>query len=109
MNTEETNKQESEEQITVTETLIDSSKISKESRGEVLLEIHPHGQYSHDDASVIKRACAYMIDVIEKHREEHSQYGSLTANRELILNHAIGQVLNAQLAVEKAIKFTNNI
>lgn len=110
MNTEETNKQELPvEELSVTETTIDTSKISTESRGEALLEIPSYSQYSHDDFSTVKRACAYIIDVIEKHREQHSQYGSLTANREFILNHAIGQVLNAQLSVEKAIKFTNNI
>ena len=108
MNTEETNKPVSED-LSVTETTIDASKISTESRGEALLEIHPHEQFTNDDASTVKRACAYMIDVIEKHREEHSQHGSLTANRELLLNHAITQIINAQLAVTKALKFTNNI
>jgi len=110
MNTEETNKQELPvEEMSVTETTIDTSKISTESRGEALLEIHPHEGYAHDDASTVRRACAYMIDVVEKHREEHSQHGSLTANRELLLNHAITQIINAQLTVNKALKFTNNI
>lgn len=109
MNTEETNKQELPvEELSVTETTIDTSKISTESRGEALLEIHPHEGYTHDDASTVRRACAYMIDVIEKHREEHGHLGTLTANRELLLNNAITQILNTQLAVVKAIKFSNN-
>lgn len=102
MNTEET-----KPEVQFEETLLDSSKIPTESLGEKLLEIMPYRQ--HDEMSTIKRACAYIIDSIENHRFSHSEHGTLTANRELLLNNAITQVINAQLAVEKAIKFTNNI
>lgn len=97
---------ELKEPTIVNEEKIDMSKISEISRGEQLVGIN-FNPSKNVDVDVIKRACAYLIDVIEKHREEHAQHGTLTANRELLMNHAIGEVINAQMNVVKAITFTN--
>ena len=45
------------------------------------------------------------MDVIEKHREESIQHGTLTADREFLMNHALGEILNAQMNTVKVITF----
>jgi hypothetical protein len=99
-------KKELTEPTIVNEDKVDMSKVSEISRGEQLVGIN-FDPSSNVDVDTIKRACAYLIDVVEKHREEHGQHGTLTANRELLMNHAIGEVINAQRNVVKAITFTN--
>ena len=88
----------------VDEQQVDMSKISTESRGEKLVGItfNPSG---HDEVNTVKRACAYLIDVIEKHREESTNNETLTADKEFLMNHAIGEILNAQMNVVKVITF----
>lgn len=88
----------------VNEELVDMSKVSDTSRGEKLVGIsfNPSGNAEVD---TVKRACAYLIDVIEKHREEHGHHGTLTADREFLMNHALGEILNAQMNVVKVITF----
>ena len=99
-------KKELTEPTIVNEDKVDMSKVSDISRGEQLVGIN-FNPSNNTDVDTIKRACAYLIDVVEKHREEHGQHGTLTANRELLMNHAIGEVINAQMNVVKAITFTN--
>ena len=99
-------KKELTEPTIVNEDKVDMSKVSEISRGEQLVGIN-FNPSNNTDVDTIKRACAYLIDVVEKHREEHGQHGTLTANRELLMNHAIGEVINAQMNVVKAITFTN--
>lgn len=99
-------KKELTEPTIVNEDKVDMSKVSEISRGEQLVGIN-FNPSNNADVDTIKRACAYLIDVVEKHREEHGQHGTLTANRELLMNHAIGEVINAQMNVVKAITFTN--
>ena len=88
----------------VNEDLVDMSKISDVSRGEKLVGIgfNPSGN---SEVDTVKRACAYLIDVIEKHREEHGHHGTLTADREFLMNHALGEILNAQMNTVKVITF----
>ena len=102
MSTEE--KPKLTEPTVVNEELVDMSKISTESRGEKLVGItfNPSGD---NEVNTVKRACAYLIDVIEKHREESAQNGTLTADREFLMNHAIGEVINAQMNVVKVVTF----
>jgi len=90
----------------VNEELLDMSKVSEVSRGEQLVGIN-FNPSANSEVDTVKRACAYLIDVIEKHREEHGHHGTLTANREFLMNHAIGEILNAQMNVVKVITFTN--
>jgi hypothetical protein len=93
-----------EEPVVVQETPIDMTQVSMTSRGERLcgISFNPSGS---DEVATVKRACAYLMDVLEKHREENSQHGTLTADREFLINHALGQVLNAQMNVVKVITF----
>lgn len=93
-----------EEPVVVSETPIDMSKVATTSRGERLCGItfNPSGS---DEVATVKRACAYLMDVIEKHREESIQHGTLTADREFLMNHALGEILNAQMNTVKVITF----
>jgi hypothetical protein len=88
----------------VNEEKVDMSKISTQSRGERLVGItfNPSGN---SEVDTVKRACAYLIDVIEKHREDSIQHGTLTADREFLMNHAIGEIINAQMNVVKVVTF----
>lgn len=97
---------EGENEVKISEEKIDTSKISYVSRGEQLigLNFNPSGQ---DDIATVKRACAYLIDVIEKNREEHTHNKTLTRNRELLVDHAIGEIINAQMNVVKVLTYVN--
>lgn len=75
-----------------------------ESRGERLVGIS-FNPSADPEVDTVKRACAYLIDVIEKHREDAIANGTLTANREFLMNHALGEVINAQMNVVKVITF----
>jgi hypothetical protein len=88
----------------VNEERIDMSNISEISRGEQLVGItfNPSGN---SEVDTVKRACAYLIDVIEKHREDSIANGTLIANREFLMDHAIGEIINAQMNVVKVITF----
>jgi hypothetical protein len=88
----------------VNEEKVDMSKISTQSRGERLVGItfNPSGN---SEVDTVKRACAYLIDVIEKHREDSIQHGTLTADREFLMNHAISEIINAQMNVVKVVTF----
>lgn len=88
----------------VNEELIDMTKVSDISRGEKLVGIN-FNPSADTEVDTVKRACAYLIDVIEKHREEHAQHGTLTADREFLMNHALGEIINAQMNVVKVITF----
>jgi hypothetical protein len=103
MSTEETKPVLTEPTI-VNEEKVDMSKISTQSRGERLVGItfNPSGN---SEVDTVKRACAYLIDVIEKHREDSIQHGTLTADREFLMNHAIGEIINAQMNVVKVVTF----
>ena len=89
----------------VSEDQVDMSKISTISRGESLVGVD-FNSTGKAEVETVKRACAFLIDMIEKHREENSQHGTLTANREFLMNHAIGEILNAQMNVVKVITFS---
>jgi len=88
----------------VNEDIIDMTKVSDVSRGESLIGIN-FNPSADTEVDTVKRACAYLIDVIEKHREEHGQHGTLTADREFLMNHALGEIINAQMNVVKVITF----
>ncbi len=97
-----------EEPVVVQETPIDMTKVNTASRGEVLcgISFNPSGS---DEVATVKRACGYLMDVIEKHREEHAQQGTLTADREFLMNHALGEILNAQMNAVKVITFNPEV
>ena len=113
MNTEEKNPETINEKPTleqptiVDEQLIDMSKVSTESRGEKLVGIKFNPSRD-SDVDTVKRACAYLIDVIEKHRENCMHDGSLTTNKEFLMNHALGEIINAQMNVVKVLTFTED-
>lgn len=110
MNTEEKNLETTNEKPTleqptiVGEQQVDMSKVSIESRGERLVGItfNPSGD---DEVNTVKRACAYLIDIIEKHRENCTHNGTLTTDKEFLMNHALGEIVNAQMNVVKVITF----
>jgi hypothetical protein len=110
MNTEEKNLETTNEKPTleqptiVGEQQVDMSKVSIESRGEMLVGL-TFNPSKDSDVDTVKRACAYMIDVIEKHRENCTHDGSLTTDKEFLMNHAIGEIINAQMNVVKVITF----
>ena len=88
----------------VNEEKIDMSKISEHSRGEKLVGI-TFNPSRNEEVDTVKRACAYLIDVVEKHRESSIANGTLTADREFLMNHALGEIINAQMNVVKVITF----
>jgi hypothetical protein len=100
----EKEKPELTEPTIVNEELIDMNNISTESRGEQLVGI-TFNPSRDSEVDTVKRACAYLIDVIEKHREDSAINGTLTANREFLMNHALGEIINAQMNVVKVITF----
>lgn len=89
----------------VSEDQVDMSKISTISRGERLIGINfnPSGN---TEVDTVKRACAYLIDVVEKYRENHEHAGVLTVDKTLLINNAINQILNTQMNVVKVLTFT---
>ena len=89
----------------VSEDQVDMSKISTISRGERLIGINfnPSGN---TEVDTVKRACAYLIDVVEKYRENHEHAGVLTVDKTFLINNAINQILNAQINVVKVLTFT---
>lgn len=93
------------EPTVVSEDQVDMSKVSTISRGENLVGVD-FNSTGKVEVETIKRACAFLIDIVEKHREENGQHGTLTANKELLMNHAIGEILNAQMNVVKVITFS---
>lgn len=89
----------------VSEDQVDMSKISTISRGERLIGINfnPSGN---TEVDTVKRACAYLIDVVEKYRENHEHAGTLTVDKQLLIDNAINQILNTQMNVVKVLTFT---
>lgn len=89
----------------VSEDKIDMSKISTISLGEKLAgaDFIPS---SNTEVDTVKRACAYLIDLVEKYRENHEHAGILTVDKTLLINNAINQILNAQMNVVKVLTFT---
>ena len=89
----------------VSEDQIDMSKISTISRGERLIGVNfnPSGN---TEVDTVKRACAYLIDVVEKYRENHEHANTLTADKQLLIDNAITQILNTQMNVVKVLTFT---
>jgi hypothetical protein len=75
-----------------------------ESRGEKLINVSFNPSAS-GDVDNVKRACAYMIDIVEAHRAESIANGTLNANREFLMDHALGEIINAQMCVVKALTF----
>ena len=105
MNTEETN-QTPENQIViehVSERQIDMSKISEESRGQALVGLN-YADPNESEIYTCKNACAYLIDVIEKHREELKHAALLDDNVQLLMNASINQILNAHYHVVSTLK-----
>ena len=88
----------------VSEDQVDMSKISTISRGERLIGINfnPSGN---TEVNTVKRACAYLIDVVEKYRENHEHAGTLTVDKTLLIDNAINLILNTQMNVVKVITF----
>ena len=88
----------------VNEEKIDMSKISTISLGEKLVsaDFIPS---SNTEVETVKRACAYLIDVVEKYRENHEHAGILTVDKTLLINNAISEILNAQINVVKVLTF----
>jgi len=89
----------------VNEDQIDMSKISTISRGERLIGVNfnPSGN---TEVDTVKRACAYLIDVVEKYRENNEHANTLTADKQLLIDNAITQILNTQMNVVKVLTFT---
>lgn len=89
----------------VSEDQVDMSKISTISLGEKLTDAD-FIPSSNTEVDTVKRACAYLIDVVEKYRENHEHAGVLTVDKTLLINNAINQILNAQINVVKVLTFT---
>jgi len=89
----------------VSEDQIDMSKISTISRGERLIGVNfnPSGN---TEVDTVKRACAYLIDVVEKYRENNEHANTLTVDKQLLIDNAITQILNTQMNVVKVLTFT---
>jgi len=79
-------------------------KIPEYTRGEKLVGI-TFNPSANSEVDTVKRACAFLIDTLEKHREDAIEHGTLTADREFLINHAVGEVINAQMNVVKVITF----
>jgi hypothetical protein len=79
-------------------------KIPDHTRGEKLVGI-TFNPSANSEVDTVKRACAFLIDTLEKHREDAIEHGTLTADREFLINHALGEVINAQMNVVKVITF----
>ena len=79
-------------------------KIPEFTRGEKLVGI-TFNPSANPEVDTVKRASAFLIDTLEKHRENAREHGTLTADREFLINHAIGEVINAQMNVVKAITY----
>jgi hypothetical protein len=79
-------------------------KIPEFTRGEKLVGI-TFNPSANPEVDTVKRASAFLIDTLEKHRESAREHGTLTADREFLIDHAIGEVINAQMNVVKAITF----
>jgi hypothetical protein len=104
-----TSKQKEEllnEPTVVSEDKIDMSKVSTISRGEKLIGVNfnPSGN---TEVDTVKRACAYLIDVVEKYRENNEHAGTLSVDKQLLVNNAIIQILNTQMNVVKVITFND--
>lgn len=91
--------------IVVSDDKIDMSKISTISLGEKLTDAD-FIPSSNAEIDTVKRACAYLIDVVEKYRENHEHAGVLTVDKTFLINNAINQILNAQINVVKVLTFT---
>lgn len=105
MNTEENQEPQMNDVIEeVTETLIDMSKISEVSRGQALVQIN-FADPNEPEIYTCKNACAFLIDVLEKHREELKHAGMLDENVQLLMNNSIAQVLNAHHNVISTLKY----
>lgn len=89
----------------VSDDKIDMSKISTISLGEKLTDAD-FIPSSNAEIDTVKRACAYLIDVVEKYRENHEHAGVLTVDKTFLINNAINQILNAQINVVKVLTFT---
>jgi hypothetical protein len=79
-------------------------KIPDHTRGEKLVGI-TFNPSANSEVDTVKRACAFLIDTLEKHKEDAIEHGTLTADREFLINHALGEVINAQMNVVKVITF----
>lgn len=79
-------------------------KIPEFTRGEKLVGI-TFNPSANPEVDTVKRASAFLIDTLEKHRESAREHGTLTSDREFLIDHAIGEVINAQMNVVKAITF----
>lgn len=79
-------------------------KIPDHTRGEKLVGI-TFNPSANSEVDTVKRACAFLIDTLEKHKEDAIENGTLTADREFLINHALGEVINAQMNVVKVITF----
>lgn len=74
-------------------------KIPDLTRGEKLvgLKFNPSGD---DEVATAKRACAYLIDIMDKHLLDNP-----SSDKKIIIEHAITEVINAQMNVVKAITY----
>lgn len=74
-------------------------EVPKYTRGEKLvgLTFNPSND---DEVATAKRACAYLIDLMDKHLLD-----SPSSDKKLIIEHAITEVINAQMNVVKAITY----
>lgn len=74
-------------------------KIPELTRGEKLvgLTFNPSGD---DEVATAKRACAYLIDIMDKHLIDNP-----SSDKKIIIEHAITEVINAQMNVVKAITY----
>jgi hypothetical protein len=79
-------------------------KIPEQTRGEKLVGIS-FNPSANSEVDTVKRACAFLIDTLEKHREDAIENGTFTADREFLINHALGEVINAQMNVVKVVTF----
>jgi hypothetical protein len=75
-----------------------------DSLGEKIVGItfNPSGD---DKVGSAKRACAYLIDLLDNNRAEHEKNGTLDDTRKMLIDHAMMEVLNAQMNVVKVITF----
>jgi hypothetical protein len=74
-------------------------KVPDLTRGEKLVGVkfNPSGD---DEVATVKRACAYLIDIMDKHLLD-----TPSSDKKIIVEHAITEVINAQMNVVKAITY----
>jgi len=70
--------------------------------GQKLVEV-TFNPSKNSDVDRTKEICAELADILNKHQEDSVQNGTYNSIRQLIIENAYSEILNAQMNVEKAI------